>query len=236
MEKASNNLTNKLIRIVGWIIFFPTVLALLAVVGLKIVMPERSMNTFGFRFFLVADTASMEPRLQHHDLLVVRQYNFNDLSVGDIITFYGTVRMGGRNVTTYITHQIVDIALCESGYKKGFITRGVCESVGEDRRLLTIDGSDNSNKFVGKLVFDNRFLGRLIAFLQSIFGIMMISINAVLAMLLIQVISSSETDPLIAKLSRLTITAGSIENLNTGLLMPVKVSLPGSENVIILDG
>jgi len=152
------------------------------------------MLLFGFRGFLVANTASMEPTLRYNDLVIVRRANFDNLAVGDVVTFRSTVRLPNGSVErVYITHQIIKVVYQDG--VRAFRTAGTNPEVvqGHDRELLTIDGIDGTNAYVGRVMFSSRILGNLIAYLTSPFGITMLILNAGAILLFVLILKLDET-------------------------------------------
>ena len=128
------------------------------------------------RLYLASDTESMEPQILANDLLIVKKTNFNSLAVGDKITY--------KTITDKIvTHEIIDVRQDTNG-SKSFITKGT-NSESKDTRPVTIDGANNTNKYIGKLKHKSSFLGKTFAFMRSPVGLLVIIFNIICFGLLI---------------------------------------------------
>ena len=83
--------------------FWVLVVALTGYIVVETFMPERTLQTFGFKPYVVL-TASMEPTINEDDVVVVRRFDIEQLKVDDIITFYADLNFDGNQevVTHYI--------------------------------------------------------------------------------------------------------------------------------------
>ncbi len=68
--------------------------------------PEKMMDVFGFRPFVVL-SSSMEPTIMKNDMIISRSVKEENLEVGDIITFKVYIEETGG--VSYVTHYIGDI-------------------------------------------------------------------------------------------------------------------------------
>jgi len=159
------------------LLFIPLA-ALSVLVILHGFFPEQAMRYTGFRVLLISDTLSMEPGLRANDLVVVRNCDFDTLQEGDIVTFKSRVRINGVEQTVYITHQIIEAKYDSDTGIRSFRTSGTSANVQPDRVLLTEDGANGTNQFVGRVAASNRTLGNMVTFLQSPWGLLMFGINA----------------------------------------------------------
>ena len=180
----TNELENekrKVREIISWAVFAIVTLVLGTVLVIKLIFPAHSVPILGFRAFLIADTRSMEPMFHHNDLVIVTGYNFTDLQVDDVVAFDTVVPIGGvmRNMTVahLIYNRVIDD---ETGELLGFITTGANENVGLDPRILTIDGANNTNRFIGVVNYHSTGLGHVLRFLMSPIGIILIIVNVTL--------------------------------------------------------
>ena len=158
-------------RIIGWIIFIPIVLFIGGFIILQNFFPMTMMSWFGYGAFLVANTRSMEPQLYHNDMIFVSRVDFNSLSVDDVVTFRTPATIDGRSTYVFISHAIIEVVYHPVTGERGFRTSGIADGVGVDAAVMTIDGAYGTNQFVGQVVGSSRFVGNIVAYLQSPFGL-----------------------------------------------------------------
>lgn len=99
-------LDNKVFKIIKFIFKF-VVIAVLVLYVLFLAMQRFSNNSsvMGYRVFTIA-TGSMEPVYNISDVILVKEANFEDLSVDDDITYMGEV---GDFKDKIVTHRIKEI-------------------------------------------------------------------------------------------------------------------------------
>jgi len=158
-------------------IFIGLVLILLLFIVLTMLFPNSRINFFGLRIFLVSDTRSMEPDFQHNDLIVIRRTEFSELQIGDIVTFKSAIVFGGQVREVFITHKIIERVYDGATDEILFITSGTHENIRPDVRLMSEKGCYFTNAYVGRLVAHSSFLGGMVAYLRSPFGIVMLLLN-----------------------------------------------------------
>ncbi|MCL2862094.1 MAG: hypothetical protein FWE22_06760 [Firmicutes bacterium] len=169
--------TFRLIRaIIGWILFIPIVLFVVFFIISHLFFPSFAFGFFGFRTMLISNTGSMEPNFRYNDMVVVRNIPVSELEVGDIISFYQSFNSNNQIVRLPVTHQIIGIEHGPNG-ERAFRTSGTAEGIAPDRILVTEDGLRGSNVYIGRIDFQSRFLGNIIAYLTSTSGILSIIIN-----------------------------------------------------------
>ena len=143
----------------------------------QIFFPEQLMDIVGFRVFTISDTGSMFPELQHHDLVVIRRFDFDLLEVGDFVTFESRQRFRGEEQNIFVTHKIIEVLIDSETSTRTYRTSGIHPNVGPDQRLMTADGFNDTNRFLGKYMFH---IGRpqdIREFLTSTPGIIAITVN-----------------------------------------------------------
>ena len=170
---------SKAAKIIAWTVFTPIIVAFFCFFALQAFAPQTSIRLFGAGFFLVANTGSMEPKLTHNDLIVVTRASFDELDVGDTVTFRTLARVNGRPEYIYITHNITGYRTNPETGAREFHTRWL-NSRGYDRRVMTIDGADGTNMFVGQMATHNRTFGRIFAYMQAPHGMAAIMLNIIL--------------------------------------------------------
>lgn len=181
INNLNNQITNeladerqKISDLIGWIVFIVVIALLSFVLIIKLAFPESSIPILGFRVFLVSDTRSMEPMYHHNDLLIAQGSDFQSLQIDDVVIFESHT----SQESVIIAHKIMDVVRDDdTGTIVGFVTGGVNENVGVDLRLLTENGADNTNRFMGLVTYHNAGLGHVVRFVLSPIGIILIIIN-----------------------------------------------------------
>ncbi len=107
-----------------------------------------SFRLLGWEQYTVL-TGSMEPGLPVGSLLVVRPVEKEDISVGDVITFYSS---GGQDV---VTHRVLDVT------EDHIITKGDANNVRDPSPVPF-------NRVKGKLVFSIPLLGFISLLLEKV--------------------------------------------------------------------
>jgi len=178
----------KVRKIIGWMIFLSLAIFFAGFFVLQAISPRLPLDIVGIGFFMVAPTQSMEPELKANDLIIVRRANFDELKVGDTVTFMAEARQNGEAVTIAITHNIVGYQICSESGEKGFVTRGI-NARGRDALYMTADGAAfngqaSSNVFVGVVSSSSSFLGNLFAYFRSPHAM----VSAILNMFILMII------------------------------------------------
>jgi len=114
---------------------------------------ETPRHYFGFTGMVVL-TRSMQNTLPQGSFVLVRNVDPNTLQVGDDITFL-------HSETAVITHRIVGIEedFADTG-GRAFITQGTANPARDQQPVLAIN-------VVGRVVFNNMFVGQLFTFVQN---------------------------------------------------------------------
>jgi len=120
--------------------------------------------------FLTVRSGSMEPSIHVGDVVVVSTVvGFDDVNVGDVITFRYS---GDSDPNRFITHRVADIV--DGEFEKSFKTKG---DANEEEDLRTVSPSE----LVGKTVMVIPFVGYFTDFARSAFGyVLFILVPAVL--------------------------------------------------------
>lgn len=166
-------------KIAGWSIFIPAILTMLFFTVVNAFFPDHATDILGFRTMLVGRTESMEPTLSHNDLVVIQKVDFHSLELGDIVTFKTMASTkDGAQIELTITHSIIEVVDDPDTGERYYRTKGDNPNVGRDAPL-SIDGKGNTNAYLGKVVFTDRFLGNTLAFFSSIPGMIMVVVDIV---------------------------------------------------------
>lgn len=149
----------KIINVLSWIAIVGMILLFGGVTVLR--------GFFGMNFMAVK-TPSMEPDLPVGCLVVIKPVPFEDIHIGDDITFL--LNSSG----TTVTHRVIDID------KEGYITtQGLSNN--------TSDAPITYDRVLGKVVFSVDKIGKWFIFLSTASG-KIIAVSMVAALLLISVI------------------------------------------------
>lgn len=125
---------------------------------------------FGIQINAVA-TGSMEPDLPAGSLIFVKAVNYEDIAIGDDITF------AKGNGSILVTHRVI----YKSEQTKTLTTQGIANNVA--------DSPISYNDVKGKVVFSIPFIGYIVLFINTFIG-KIICIAIVIAIILIMILTS----------------------------------------------
>ena len=125
---------------------------------------------FGIQINAVA-TGSMEPDLPVGSLIFVKSVNYEDIAIGDDITF----AKGDGSVL--VTHRVID----KSEQKKTLTTQGIANNVA--------DSPISYNDVIGKVFFSIPFIGYIVLFINTLMG-KIACIFIVIAIILVTILTS----------------------------------------------
>jgi signal peptidase len=150
-------------------------------------MPETTVKVFQFKPYVVL-TQSMEPEIMVNDLVVVKNFDVEDLEEDDIITFYADIDYNGSK--EIVTHYIYDIDPNEDGSYTILTNRyyGPDQEVRPDTWELT--GED----VLGLYNFHIPWVGTVILFLQSPFGIAAMIVNIGVIVAVVVMVKQGKSD------------------------------------------
>lgn len=161
----------KVINVVKKVFFYLVIAILSLYIIVEIFLPKQTVKIFGFKPYYVL-TQSMEPVLEVNDLIIVKNFNPEELEERDIITFYADIDYNGEK--EIVTHYIYSIAENTSG-----------EYIIRTNRYYDEDQDPNPDPWVltdedvlGQYSFHIPYLGYIAQFLQSPFGIAALVVNA----------------------------------------------------------
>lgn len=118
----------------------------------RIVKKDTLPKVFGTATAVVV-SGSMSPTINVGDMVIIKEYD--SYSVRDIITF--------KQGNIYITHRIIEIT------ETGYVTQG-------DFTASRDEGDVPFEAVQGKVIYTVRFVGKVFAFLQQPFGMLIILI------------------------------------------------------------
>jgi sortase B len=146
----------KVLRVVGNIAFYVTLIAVVlgvALFGLQ--EPDAAPRSLGGYSVMTVLSGSMRPTIPVRSLIIIDgNVDANDLEVGDIITHL-------RPNNTTVTHRIIEIEENYRGFgERGFRLQGDHNSL-PDREIIL------ARNVIGRVTFHNLFLGQTVFFIQE---------------------------------------------------------------------
>jgi signal peptidase len=133
-------------------------------------LPEQTVKVFQFKPYVVL-TQSMEPEINANDIVFVKNFDVEELKKNDIITFYADINYDGEK--EIVTHYINSINQNGDG---DYIIR--TNRYFEDSADIVADPWVlNGDDVLGLYNFHIPWVGTVILFLQSPFGIAAMVVN-----------------------------------------------------------
>lgn len=206
-EKKKSSTLHKVLSVIGLVLC--VIFAFLLICNITIIVkgslnPDTPPKVFGVAPMVVL-TGSMSGNASDHiepgDLIFVKDYDVDDLKVGDVITYMP------ENSRTAVTHRIIEIGSDENG--RYYITKGDANNT-EDKNPVY------DSQVVGIYWFRLAYVGEFALFLQEPLGLALFVGVPVMAFVIYDVIrrqkaTNRETrrnDELEAELERLRALAG----------------------------
>lgn len=146
--------------------------AVLLYIGTIIFMPSLTIKIFKFQPFVVV-TESMEPEIYVNDMVIATTFDIEEAEVGDIITFNADIDYNGTEEV--VTHYIYEINT--SGEETIIRTNRhfeAGETVTPDTWLIP------ASDVIGSYKTHIPYVGLLIGFITSFYGIAIIALNIVI--------------------------------------------------------
>lgn len=162
----------KILEMVRLVVQYAVIGIILLYIGVTVLIPEQTVKIFKFQPYNVV-TESMEPLIMVNDVVVVKAFDMEEAQVGDIITFEADIDYNGT--MEVVTHYIYSID--ESGSQPIIRTHRHFENPDEvtpDTWLIS------SDQVLGTYSFHIKYLGFLIGFIKSIYGIAVIAANIII--------------------------------------------------------
>jgi signal peptidase len=145
---------------------------LLLYIGTLLFMPELTVKIFKFQPYIVV-TESMEPVFNVNDMVIIGEFDIDEAEVGDIITFQADIDYNGTK--EIVTHYIYEID--NSGSEAIIRTHRHFEegeTVSPDTWLIP------ASDVIGSYRAHIPYIGNIIGFIKSPYGIAVILVNAVI--------------------------------------------------------
>lgn len=159
------------VSVVMWIIILMAALFAFTTLATK---DDGSVSNFAGFTPLAVQSESMAPTFQEGDLIVIQQCDPATLKEGDVVTFHTII----DNQYALNTHRIVSID--EVNGTRSFTTKG-------DNNELTDQHVIADGDIVGKYVFTIPFMGKVIDFLSSSVGFLIVIVIPMLLFFIYQV-------------------------------------------------
>lgn len=150
--------------------------------------PKKSMRYFGYKTHVVV-SSSMEPDMMVNDVIVIKQVEETELTIGDAITFEVYLPELGEKV--YVTHYIGDIEKKDG--TTVYHTQGANKDVGDYDQWTNEVGDPidiTYDAISGEVIWIIPFLGYLVRMIQNPIMIVLIGINVSIIYLIIRIIKS----------------------------------------------
>lgn len=191
---------NKVLSIVGIImcIIFAPILILNIILIAKSFINKTDVPSFAGYMPMIVMTGSMEPEIKGGDLVICKTTKAENISKGDIISFFDP----DGNGTSVVTHRVTEV-INEDG-KISFRTKGDANLI-EDKSVVPAEN------LVGKYKTRIPYAGNVSMFMQSTAGLIVCVILPILLLLGIDIVRGrrsekskrSETEELKAELEML---------------------------------
>jgi signal peptidase I len=139
---------------IGDVIHYATLVVLLFAI-LVFTSTDGVKTIFGYSFMTVL-TGSMQDEIPQGSLVINKKTEPSELKIGDDITY-----LSGSDVT--ITHRIIDITIDENGMT-WFQTQGIMNKYPDVQLISELN-------VVGKVIFHNYVLGKVLTFMKAYFGL-----------------------------------------------------------------
>ena len=145
---------------------------LLLYIATVLFMPDLTVKIFRFQPYIIV-TESMEPVFNVNDMVVVTAFDIDEAEVGDVITFKADIDYNGTLET--VTHYIYEID--RTGSEAIIRTHrhfDEGETVVPDTWLIP------ESDVIGQTSFHIPYIGFLIGFVKSPYGLVVIAVNVVI--------------------------------------------------------
>lgn len=166
-------------------LFFLIIGILVLYIAISVFMPKSVVNVFGFKPYVVI-TDSMEPVINVNDLIVVSKPKVDELAVEDIITFYADINYDGEK--EIVTHYIYSINENAEG-DLVFKTHGYFAESNDVYSDYWVIGEDD---VLGQHSFTIPYVGAVVQFVKSPFGIAALVVNLGIIVGIIYIIKKTD--------------------------------------------
>jgi len=176
----------EILNFTGQLLFFLVSGLLLLFIVLELFLPKMTVKIFQYKPYTVV-TDSMEPVIFVGDMVIVKNptnKRIDSLQVGDIITFEGDIDLNG--VKEVITHYIMVINVDDEGFR----TYRTNSEVSSNPDPWVISDQD----ILGVYAFRIPWIGNLVNFVRSPYGIAAISVNVIVIGAIIYIVKTGKKE------------------------------------------
>lgn len=166
-----NQQIKNILKLIGTVFFFIFSGLLVLYILLELFLPQQTVKVFQFKPYVVI-TESMEPVINVGDMAIVTNptnKKLEALAVGDIITFNADINYDGQKEV--VTHYIYSIT--ENSQGERIYRTNRYGSTTPDTWIL------RDSDILGVYAFRIPWVGNLVNFVKSPYGIVAISVNVV---------------------------------------------------------
>ena len=165
------NKSKKVSSLIKTVLFYIVVAFLSLFIIFEIFMPNQTVKVFGFKPYNVM-TQSMEPVLKVNDLIIVKNFDIEELEENDIITFYTDIDYNGEK--DIVTHYIYEI----EENTPGEYTIRTNRYYADEADVVPDGWIVSEDDLLGLYSFKIPYLGYVTEFFKSPFGIAALIVNA----------------------------------------------------------
>ena len=183
MKKSSNKIWTYIKSGLFYLIAF----VLIMYIVFELFMPETTLKVFQFKPYVVL-TQSMEPEIMANDVVVVRNFDLDELKENDIITFYQDIDFDDED--EIVTHYIYRITEISEGDYVIQTNRYYATEAEEVPDSWVLSGDD----VLGLYSYHIPWIGTVILFLQSPFGIAAMIVNIGVIVAVVVMIKQGKND------------------------------------------
>lgn len=200
MGNRSKSSSSKALSIVGIVlcVIFAPILVLNVILIAKSFINKSDVPSFAGYLPMIVMTGSMEPEIRGGDLIICKTVKAENISKGDVISFFDP----DGNGTSVVTHRVTEVI--NEGGEISFRTKG-------DANLIEDKTAVPAENLVGKYKMRIPYAGNVSMFMQSTAGLIVCVILPILLLLGIDILKGrslekskrSETEALRAELEML---------------------------------
>lgn len=152
-------IAKKVFRILGTIFLIFLIAVVILMFNAR--FTGQAPNIFGYQIFRV-QTGSMEPTLMIGDVILVKETDFDEIKIGDIITYKGDEGdLNGK----FVTHKVIEKPMCSNG-EYTYVTRGIAPGVTMN------DPTVHQDQVLGVYVKTLPFVNKIYDFFLKPYGLM----------------------------------------------------------------
>jgi signal peptidase I len=186
---VEKNKNKEIIKLIGTIFFFTLSGLLILFILLEAFLPHMTVKVFQFKPYTVI-TESMEPVINVGDMAIVTNptnKKLDNLQAGDIITFEADIDYNGTKEV--VTHFVFSVS--ENSQGERIIRTNRYGSTTADPWVL------RDQDILGVYAFRIPWIGNLVNFIKSPYGIAAIAVNVLVIGGIIYIVKTGKKEPLV---------------------------------------